>query len=86
MPEISGDELAASIKEIEPNEPVIMLTGFADLINETGRRSENVDLIVSKPARLEDLRRAILEVMPKLKRRRAQASATETLRSQSKST
>jgi signal transduction histidine kinase len=85
MPEISGDELAASIKEIEPNEPVIMLTGFADLINETGRRSENVDVIVSKPARLEDLRRAILEVLPKLKRRRAQASATETLRSESKS-
>jgi signal transduction histidine kinase len=86
MPEISGDELAASIKEIEPNEPVIMLTGFADLINETGRRSENVDLIVSKPARLEDLRRAILEVMPKLKRRRAQVSATATLNSESKST
>jgi FixJ family two-component response regulator len=86
MPEISGDELAASIKEIEPNEPVIMLTGFADLINDTDRRSENVDLIVSKPARLDDLRRAIREVMPKLKRRRTQASATEALRSESKST
>jgi signal transduction histidine kinase len=84
MPEISGDELAASIKEIEPNEPVIMLTGFADLINETGQRSENVDLIVSKPARLDDLRRAIREVMPKPKRRRTQASVTETLRSESK--
>ena len=68
MPEISGDELAASIKELEPNKPVIMLTGFADLINETGRRSENVDLIVSKPARLDDLRKAILKVMPKSKR------------------
>ena len=68
MPEISGDELAASIKEIEPNKPVIMLTGFADLLTETGRRSENVDLIVSKPARLEDLRKAILKVMPRLKR------------------
>ncbi|HEY2101718.1 MAG TPA: response regulator [Chthoniobacterales bacterium] len=85
MPEISGDELAASIKEIEPNEPVIMLTGFADLIHETGRRSENVDLIVSKPARLEDLRRAILEVMPKLRRHQARAKATETGRSGSKS-
>jgi len=68
MPEISGDELAASIKELEPNKPVIMLTGFADLINETGQRSENVDLIVSKPARLDDLRKAILKVMPKSKR------------------
>jgi Signal transduction histidine kinase regulating C4-dicarboxylate transport system len=70
MPEISGDELADSIKEIEPNKPVIMLTGFADLPNDKGRRSENVDLIVSKPARLDDLRRAILQVLPKLKHRR----------------
>ncbi|PYJ44504.1 MAG: hypothetical protein DME86_00170 [Verrucomicrobia bacterium] len=80
MPEISGDELAASIKEIEPNKPVIMLTGFADLLTETGRRSENVDLIVSKPARLEDLRKAILKVMPKLKRRDSQLNARSSSR------
>ncbi len=64
MPEMNGDELAASIKEIEPGKPIIMLTGFADLINETGERSENVDLVLSKPARLDELRRAILEVAP----------------------
>ena len=75
MPEISGDELAASIKELEPNKPVIMLTGFADLINESGGRSENVDLIVSKPARLDDLRKAILKVMPKSKRGDSQTRA-----------
>ena len=64
MPDISGDELAASIKKLQPREPVIMLTGFADLINETGDCSKNVDLVLSKPARLDDLRKAILEVMP----------------------
>lgn len=64
MPEISGDELAASIRQAQPGKPIIMLTGFADLINETGERSENVDLVLSKPARLADLRRAILEVVP----------------------
>jgi hypothetical protein len=52
-----------------------MLTGFADLINETGGRSENVDLIVSKPARLDDLRKAILKVMPKVKRSDSQMRA-----------
>ena len=80
MPEISGDELAASIKEMEPNKPVIMLTGFADLLTETGRRSENVDIIVSKPARLEDLRKAILKVVPKLKRRDSHLSAHSSSR------
>lgn len=63
MPEINGDELAAAIRRIDPREPVIMLTGFADLMRETGQRSEHVDLVLSKPARLEDLRKAILEVV-----------------------
>jgi signal transduction histidine kinase len=63
MPEMNGDQLAVAIKEIRPREPVILLTGFADLMNETGQRAENVDLVVSKPARLDDLRRAIIEVM-----------------------
>lgn len=62
MPEINGDDLATSIKEIQPNEPIIMLTGFADLIEGDGR-PKNVDLVLSKPARLDDLRRAILEAM-----------------------
>jgi len=43
---------------------VIMLTGFADLISDAGMRSKDVDLVLSKPARLEDLRRAIADVMP----------------------
>jgi signal transduction histidine kinase len=62
MPEVNGDDLATSIKEIQPEEPVIMLTGFADLIEGNGR-PKDVDLVLSKPARLDDLRRAILEVM-----------------------
>lgn len=64
MPEVSGDQLAASIKELQPRRPVIMLTGFADLIDANGGPSPNVDLVLSKPARLDDLRKAILEVMP----------------------
>jgi signal transduction histidine kinase len=64
MPEISGDKLAASIKKLRPQEPIIMLTGFADLMDATGETSDNVDLVLSKPARLDDLRRAILEVIP----------------------
>ncbi len=63
MPETSGQELAASIKQLQPHEPVILLTGFADLINEASRRSDDVDLVLSKPARLDDLRKAIFEVM-----------------------
>jgi CheY-like chemotaxis protein len=63
MPEINGDRLAAMIKETDPTEPIIMLTGFADLINESDDRLKHVDLVISKPVRLESLRRAIGDVM-----------------------
>jgi signal transduction histidine kinase len=63
MPEINGDGLAAMIKRIRPAEPIIMLTGFADLMNEAGEAPKNVDLVVRKPVRLDDLRQAIEDVM-----------------------
>ena len=63
MPEINGDGLAAMIKQTHPAEPIIMLTGFADLMNEDGERSKDVDLVLRKPVRLEDLRQAIEDVM-----------------------
>ena len=63
MPEINGDGLAAMIKRTRPTEPIIMLTGFADLMTEDGERSKDVDLVLRKPVRLEDLRQAIDDVM-----------------------
>jgi signal transduction histidine kinase len=63
MPETNGQELAASIKHIQPHEPIILLTGFADLVNQTNPQSSDIDLVLSKPARLNDLRKGIFEVM-----------------------
>ncbi|HST31770.1 MAG TPA: response regulator, partial [Chthoniobacterales bacterium] len=63
MPEANGQELAASIKTLEPAEPVILLTGFADLVKQDDDRARDVDLVLSKPARLGDLRKAIFQVM-----------------------
>ena len=40
-----------------------MLTAFADLMNDAGESPQNVDLVLRKPVRLDDLRRAIDEVM-----------------------
>jgi DNA-binding response OmpR family regulator len=62
MPEINGDHLAALIKKSNPSEPIIMLTAFADLMTEADNRSENVDLVVSKPVCLKALRQAIENV------------------------
>ena len=63
LEEMNGEQLAAAIKERVATCPVILLTGFEDYGDETGSSPTNIDLIVRKPASLEELRRAILEVL-----------------------
>ncbi len=65
MPGMSGDEVAAAVKQHKPGTPVILLTGFGDLMKEEGECPPGVDIIVSKPASIEDLRRAIATVVKK---------------------
>ena len=58
MPIMKGNELAVRIKRLKPEQPIIMVTAFAEKIT-----SENpVDVIINKPFRLEDLRQAISQV------------------------
>lgn len=59
MPEMNGDVLASEIKKIDKNQPVILLTGFGELMTGAGERPAGVDLIVSKPFTLNVLREAI---------------------------
>jgi len=65
MPRMNGLEFAAKVKRIKPKEPVILLTGFADVMGET---EANVDRLLNKPARLDDLRKAISGIVPAKKR------------------
>ncbi|HWQ92631.1 MAG TPA: response regulator [Clostridia bacterium] len=60
MPVMCGDELARRIKSIDPKQPVMMLTAYAEEIRES---KAPIDLIVDKPVRLADLRRAICQVL-----------------------
>jgi CheY-like chemotaxis protein len=59
MPEMGGDELAAMVKVLAPSTPVLMLTGFADLMEGADQRPEGVDLVIGKPTTLVRLRVAI---------------------------
>jgi signal transduction histidine kinase len=63
MPEMNGDELAKEIKRIKPGQPLILLTGFGDLMNGAGEQPPGVDLVVSKPFTLTGLRTAIAKVL-----------------------
>ncbi len=62
MPGMSGDQLAAAIKEIAPRQQVIMLTGFVDLMEEAHETAIGVDFILGKPVDHNELRRALAQV------------------------
>jgi CheY-like chemotaxis protein len=61
MPGMSGDRLALAIKEKVPAQPVVMITAFAEVLP---KPLSAVDLIISKPFLLENLRAAIAKVCP----------------------
>jgi signal transduction histidine kinase len=64
MPGMNGDQLARMIKEIKPGQPVILLTGFGDLMPGE-EKPEGVDDIVGKPFTMQTLRAAIARALTK---------------------
>ncbi|MDB6155839.1 MAG: Histidine kinase [Chthoniobacteraceae bacterium] len=56
MPEMNGEQLAFEIKQRNPKQPVILLTGFGE---SAGDEPMGVDLVVSKPFTMNTLRSAI---------------------------
>ena len=64
MPEMSGTQVAAAIKQMTPDKPVILVSGFADVMEAVGEEPAGIDLILSKPVTLERFREALVEVAP----------------------
>jgi CheY-like chemotaxis protein len=64
MPTMKGDELAQAIKARNPQQPVVMITAYAEMLQSSGRALPGVDFIISKPFLLENLREAIARVTP----------------------
>src|SRR4051812_22028451 len=64
MPIMKGDELAAAIKARSPNQPVVMITAYAEMLKSSGLPLKGVDFVISKPFLLENLREAIAKVTP----------------------
>jgi signal transduction histidine kinase len=59
MPEMTGDQTARFLKQMNQDIPVIMLTGFGALIEVTGSQPAAVDVVLSKPVTLDALRQTI---------------------------
>jgi CheY-like chemotaxis protein len=59
MPGMTGDNLAKLVREFSRETPVILLTGFADVISQTGEKVQNIDEVLPKPLS----QRVLCEVM-----------------------
>ncbi|MBC8229705.1 response regulator [bacterium] len=63
MPDMGGVQLAALIKQLAPKMPIIMLTGFGDIMAAQGTMPEGVDFLLSKPITLTAFREALAEFL-----------------------
>jgi len=59
MPAMKGDELAITIKSLAPEQPIVLITAYAEMLKSAENPLAGIDFIVSKPFLLENLREAI---------------------------
>ena len=62
MPDVNGRQVAERIKADSPSTPVIMLTGWGNMLEERGETVPQVDAILTKPPRVTEL----VDVLTKL--------------------
>jgi two-component system, cell cycle response regulator CpdR len=63
MPVMKGDELAAAVKAKFPQQRIVMITAYAEMLQSSGNPLPGVDYLISKPFLLENLREAIAKVL-----------------------
>lgn len=62
MPEMDGRVVARTLREESPETPIIMLTGWGKMMKEDGDIVPEVNAVIGKPARLEELNDLLLQV------------------------
>ena len=62
MPQMSGTQLALSIKRIVPGKPVVLLTGFKDAMPVDDGPQAAIDVIMGKPITLRQLRQTLAQI------------------------
>jgi signal transduction histidine kinase/ActR/RegA family two-component response regulator len=63
MPYVDGRKVAASVKELSASTPIILLTGWGQRLIADNDTPANVDKVLSKPPRLNELRVAFLQLV-----------------------
>jgi CheY-like chemotaxis protein len=61
MPEMGGDEFAREVKKKNAAVPVILLTGFGDVMAAAGEKPEGVDFVMNKPFTMAGLHNTLAQ-------------------------
>jgi CheY-like chemotaxis protein len=62
MPDIDGYEVSRQIKAKSPNTPIIIMSGLGAIATEVGLRPAEVEAVITKPPRLQQLNELLLRV------------------------
>ena len=68
MPKMDGHQVARTIKAESPNTPIIMMTGWGTIMREEGETASEVDAVIGKPPRMQELNDLLLRVTASDKR------------------
>jgi DNA-binding response OmpR family regulator len=63
MPYVDGRKVAASIRQLSAEVPIIMLTGWGHRLIASDETPEHVSRVISKPPRMADLRIALADLV-----------------------
>jgi len=64
MPEMNGEQLAVAINQRAPGMPVILMTGFGDMMLDAGEMPPHICTILCKPFTQASLRDALVKALP----------------------
>ena len=62
MPQVKGDELAARIHALAPEQPVLLITAHTEELISAKTPLTGVGMVLSKPFDMEELRRAVAQL------------------------
>ena len=63
LPGMKGDEFAAAVKSRDPHLSLVMITAYPETLASSHKQLAGVDLVISKPFGLQELREAISKLL-----------------------
>jgi signal transduction histidine kinase len=62
MPDMDGTQVVRTIKAESPGTPIIMMTGWGTMMKEDGETTPQVDALIGKPPRIQELNNLLLHI------------------------